>query len=268
MYEINYQRAASLENAASMIDQGTDPKVLAGGQTLIPTLKQRLANPSDVIDIGRIAGLDAIKETDGAVEIGAMATHAAVAGSPLVQGRLPGLAALAGHIGDPHVRHMGTIGGSIANNDPAADYPAALLALNAQIVTTARRIGADEFFTGLFETMLEENEIISAVHIRPLAQAAYAKFPNPASRYALVGVFVARHEDGQVRVAVTGAGADGVFRAAAFENALQGRFEAAALDGLAVEAGDLVSDIHASAEYRAHLIGVMTRRALHTIQNG
>jgi carbon-monoxide dehydrogenase medium subunit len=260
MYNFEYHRASSVDDAAAKLGGASDGTLLAGGQTLIPTLKQRLASPSDVVDIGGIGDLKAISAEGGGVTIGAMATHAEVAASDAVRGAIPGLADLAGGIGDPHVRHRGTIGGSIANNDPAADYPAALVALGATIKTNSREISADDFFTGLFETALNEGEIITSVSFPAASKAAYAKFPNPASRYAIVGVFVAQGGGG-TRVAVTGAGAS-VFRASAIEAALESNFSADAVEGISASADGLNSDIHASAEYRAHLIGVMAKRAV------
>lgn len=260
MYNFAYHRAGSVADAAAALGKADDGKLLAGGQTLIPTLKQRLASPSDVIDLGGIKELKGIKAGGGGVTIGAMTTHAEVASSADVQKAIPALAALAGGIGDPHVRHMGTIGGSIANNDPAADYPAALLALGATVKTDKREIAADDFITGLFETALEEGEIITSVTFPAPKRAAYVKFPNPASRYAIVGVMVAETSGG-VRVAVTGAGPC-AFRSADMEAALSGNFSAGALDGVSVSADGLNSDIHAGADYRAHLIKVMAKRAV------
>ena len=261
MHNFAFHRAASLEDAASRLKAAGDGSLIAGGMTLIPTLKLRLASPSDLVDITGIAALGGITVEGDAVVVGATTTHAAVAGSADVRSRIPALSALAGHIGDAQVRNRGTIGGSIANNDPAADYPAACLGLGATVKTGQREISADDFFTGLFETALAEGEIVTAVHFPLPEAAAYRKFPNPASRYALVGVFVAR-TGGGVRVAVTGAGAGGVFRVAEMESALAGDFSADAIKDIAVAADDLNSDIHASAEYRAHLIGVMAKRAV------
>jgi carbon-monoxide dehydrogenase medium subunit len=260
MHDFNYQKAGSVADAVSALKAADDGKVMAGGMTLLPTMKQRLAAPSDVIDLGGISGLDGVS-VSGGVTVGAMATHAAVAGSSTVKGALSALANLAEGIGDPQVRNRGTIGGSVANNDPAADYPAACLALGATIKTDRREISADDFFQGLFETALEEDEIITSVNFPTAEKSAYVKFPNPASRYALVGVFVAKKASG-VRVAVTGAGDEGVFRATAFEQALSSDFSASALDGVSVSADGLMSDIHASAEYRAHLITIMAKRAV------
>jgi len=261
MYNFTYHRPSGLRQAGNMLEKLEDAKILAGGQTLIPTMKQRLASPANLIDLGRVDGLSGIELKGRSIVIGAMTRHAEVATSPVVHENLAALADVAEQIGDPHVRHMGTLGGSIANNDPNADYPAACLGLGATIITTKRRIKADEFFTGLFETALAPDEIIRSVMFPLVKKAAYMKFPNPASRYALVGVFVSKRGS-EIRVAVTGAGASGVFRVAAFEEALKKRFSPKSLDGLTVPATGLNSDIHGSAEYRAHLIGVMARRAV------
>lgn len=261
MYSVNYHRASSLDDAAKLLDKSEDGKLVAGGQTLIPTMKSRLAAPSDLIDLRHIGDLKGIEVSGRDVSIGAGTTHAEVASNAALAAVCPAITELAGMIGDPHVRHMGTIGGSIANDDPAADYPAALLALKATIVTNKREIAADDFFKGLFETALEEGEIISRVRFTAPEKAAYEKFRNPASRYALTGVFVARNGN-DVRVAVTGAGDNGVFRLRDAETALASRFEAAALDGLSVSSDNLMSDIHASAEYRANLIAVLAKRVV------
>ncbi len=262
MYDFAYHRPSTLAEAKSLLAAASDGQLLAGGQTLIPTLKQRLASPSDVIDLGAVAELKGIKVEGDTVRLGAMTSHAEVAASAEVASAIPALAAMAGVIGDPHVRQLGTIGGSVANDDPAADYPAALVALAATVHTESRAISADDFFTGLFETALEEGEIITAVSFPVPARAAYAKFPNPASRYAIVGVMVAvAATDGAVRVAVTGAGPS-VFRVAEMESALGGDFTPDAISGVSVSAEGLNSDIHASADYRAHLITVMAKRAV------
>jgi carbon-monoxide dehydrogenase medium subunit len=261
MYAFTLQRPSSVRQAANLLAKSEDAKLLAGGQTLIPTMKQRLASPASLIDLSLIEGLSGIELKGRSIVIGAMTRHAEVADSPVVQENLPALAELAGEIGDPHVRNMGTIGGSLANNDPNADYPAAALGLGATIVTNKRRIAADEFFTGMFETALAADEIITKVMFPLAKKSAYVKFANPASRYALVGVFVSKRGR-DIRVAVTGAGANGVFRLTAFEEALQRRFGPKSLDGLSVPATGLNSDIHGSAEYRAHLIGVLARRAV------
>jgi carbon-monoxide dehydrogenase medium subunit len=261
MYEFSYTRPASLADASKALAANPGAKLLAGGQTLLPTMKQRLARPEAIVDLGKVGELSGVARSGADLVIGAMTAHATVAESAAVRQALPGLAALAEGIGDPHVRNRGTIGGSVANNDPAADYPAALLALGATVHTTKRAIAADDFFTGLFTTALEEDEIVTRVAFPVAGKFAYAKFPNPASRYAMVGVAVALTASGP-RVAVTGAGADGVFRVAAMEQALAGSFTAASLAGIAVPAAGLMSDIHASADYRAHLIGVMAKRAV------
>lgn len=262
MYAFDYHRPATLRQAASLVAKAEDVKLLSGGQTLLPTMKQRLASPANVIDLAAIPELSGIELKGRNLVIGATTTHAAVAASDVVRSALPGLAALAGGIGDPHVRHKGTIGGSIANNDPAADYPAAMLALGATIITNKRKIAAGDFFTGMFSTALEEGEIITKVSVPTGAKFAYAKFRNPASRYAMVGVAVAKKGASTI-VAVTGAGADGVFRWEAAEAALAKRFNAKSLDGVKTpDAKGLNGDIHASAQYRAHLIGVMAKRAV------
>ncbi|MCS6780334.1 MAG: xanthine dehydrogenase family protein subunit M [Geminicoccaceae bacterium] len=261
MYAFDYHRPASLAEAAQLLAGNPDAKLLAGGQTYIPTLKQRLAKPAAVIDLGRIAELRGIREEAGGVTIGATTPHAEVANSPIVKRVIPALAALAEGIGDPQVRNRGTIGGSIANNDPAADYPAAVVGLGATVRTSkGRAIAADDFFTGMFETALAPDEIVTAVHFPKPEKAAYAKFPNPASRYAIVGVFVAKTAGG-VRVAVTGA-SPCVFRATALEQALAASWSAAAIDGVTIDPSNLNSDIHAQADYRAHLIKVMAKRAI------
>lgn len=260
MYNFNYHRPTSLSDAVKLLAGNSEAKLLAGGQTMIPTLKQRLAKPSDVIDLGAIAELKGIKQDGDALVIGAMTTHHEVASSALVKSMIPALAALADGIGDQQVRNRGTIGGSISNNDPAADYPGAVVGLNATVHTNKRTIAADDFFTGMFETALDEGEIVTAVRFPKPQKAAYAKFPNPASRYAIVGVFVAQ-TGGSVRVAVTGAGPC-VWRATAIEQALAGGMNAAAIDGVSIDPADLNSDIHASAEYRAHLVKVMAKRAV------
>jgi carbon-monoxide dehydrogenase medium subunit len=253
MYAFEYHRPTSVADAVSLLKGAGDGVLMAGGQTLIPTLKQRLASPSDVIDLSQVGDLSRILVDRGSnLVIGALTTHAEVAESGDVKGWIPALAALADGIGDPQVRNRGTIGGSIANNDPAADYPAGVLALNAKVHTDRRTIDADDFFTGMFETALAEDEIITEVRFPKPQAAAYSKFANPASRYAIVGVFVARFDSG-VRVAVTGAGPC-VFRSSEMESALAGNFSASALDGIKVPPDGLNSDIHASAEYRAHLV--------------
>ncbi len=261
MYDFTYQKASSVADAASKLAAAEDGTFVAGGMTLIPTIKQRLANPSDLIDIGGIGELVGITDDGTGVSIGAMTTHAAVAASETVKSKIPALAALADGIGDPQVRNRGTIGGSIANNDPAADYPAACLGLGATIVTNQREITADDFFKGMFETALEDGELITAIKFPAPKKAAYQKFPNPASRYAIVGVFVADTDSGP-RVAVTGAGQDGVFRQSAMEQALGSGWSADAVAAVQVSEDGLNADIHAGADYRAHLVGVMAKRAV------
>jgi carbon-monoxide dehydrogenase medium subunit len=259
MHAFDYAAPQSVADAVAAL--GEDAKLLAGGQTLLPTMKQRLAAPTKIVDLGKIAGLAEIKREGDSLVIGAMARHAEVATSPVVRDAIPALANLASLIGDPAVRHRGTIGGSLANNDPAADYPAAALGLNATIVTNKREIPADQYFKGMFETALAENEIVTAVKFPIPAKAAYQKFRNPASRYAMAGVFVAQTKSG-VRVAVTGAGSGGVFRHAAMEQALASNFSAAAIAGVKTDPSGMISDLHGDAEYRAHLVGVMAKRAV------
>ncbi|MDP6993250.1 MAG: xanthine dehydrogenase family protein subunit M [Woeseiaceae bacterium] len=265
MYDFNYHRPSSIDEAKQILSSSEDAMLVAGGMTLLPTMKMRLARPSDLVDLSGIDGLDGISDNGDAIVIGAMTRHADVASSDVVRNAIPALADLADSIGDAQVRNRGTIGGSLANSDPAADYPAAVLGLNATIKTDQREIAADDYFKGLFETALNEDEVLLSVSFPKPDKAAYAKFPNPASRYAVAGVMVARTGDG-VRVAVTGAGAC-AFRATAFEDALNGSFSADALAGLSVDAEDLNSDIHASAAYRAHLVGVMAARAAEEISD-
>ncbi len=260
MYAVNYHRAASLADAAKLGEKD-DAKYLSGGMTLIPAMKTRLAAPSDVIDLTHIAELKGITVSGSFVTIGAATTHAEVVANTQLKTLCPAICDLAALIGDPHVRHRGTIGGSIANNDPAADYPAAMLALGATIVTNKRQVAAETFFSGLFETSLMDGEIVTAVTFAAPAKAGYSKFPNPASRYAITGVFVAKSNDG-VRAAVTGAGEEGVFRSKVIEELLAKSFEVAALEGLSLPSAGLMSDLHASAEYRANLIVVMAKRAV------
>ena len=259
-YPFTYRRPKSLAEAENALKAQPDAKLLAGGQTLIATMKQRLASPAILIDIARLGELQFVRRDGGTLVIGAGTPHHTVATSPDVGKAIPALAELATMIGDPAVRHMGTIGGSIANNDPAADYPAAVLALNASVITTRRTIAADDFFQGLFSTALDDAEIIKEVRFPVPEKAAYVKFPNPASRYAIVGVFVAKSGAG-VRVAVTGAG-PGVFRVPEMETALANGFTPDAIAKITVAAESLNSDIHASADYRAHLVTVMAKRAV------
>ena len=260
MYDFTYKKASSVDDAVKAVTAADDGVFMSGGMTLIPTLKQRLANPSDVVDLTEISGLAGISVGGGSVTIGAMTRHGAVARSGEVGEAIPGLAKLAGLIGDPQVRNRGTLGGSIANNDPAADYPAAVVGLGATVHTNKREIAADDFFTGLFETALEPGELVTKVVFPIVDRSAYMKFPNPASRYAIVGVFVSQGNSG-VRVAVTGAGPC-VFRVAEMENALDGVFTPEAVESISIPDDGLNGDIHASAEYRAHLVTIMAKRAV------
>src|SRR5580693_4107472 len=256
MYAFTFHRPQTVRQAAGLLTKNEEAKLLAGGQTLLPTMKLRLAGPPQIVDMTLIEGLSGI-----ALTVGAMTRHYEVNASPVVQQEVPVLAKLAGMIGDPAVRHRGTIGGSVANNDPNADYPAACLGLGATIITNKRRIKADDFFTGMFSTVLEPTEIITKVSFPIPKKAAYQKFRNQASRFALVGVFVAKRGS-EIRVAVTGAGSNGVFRVPSFEEALKKRFSPKSLEGLTIPADGMNSDIHGSAEYRAHLVGVLARRAV------
>jgi len=260
MYATNYKKASSVADAAKAIAGADEGKLLAGGMTLLPTLKQRLASSDCLVDLAD-CGINGISDEGSALRIGAMTRHVEVETSDLVAGAIPALAQLAGGIGDRQVRNRGTIGGSVANNDPAACYPSAVLALGGTVHTSKRDVAAEDFFVDMFETALDDDEIIEAISLPKPEAAAYVKFPNPASRYAMVGVFVARFADG-VRVAVTGAGQNGVFRHKGLENALSSNFSPDAVDGISVSGDELMTDIHASADYRAHLIAEMTRRAV------
>jgi aerobic carbon-monoxide dehydrogenase medium subunit len=262
MYETTYHRPSSVDEAAALFGKGSDAKFLAGGHTLIPVMKQRLAAPSDVIDLGKIKELVGIEVSADTVTIKAATTHYDVAGSGPAQKAIPALAHLASLIGDPAVRYRGTIGGSLANNDPAADYPAAVLALGATIKTNKRSVAADDFFKGLFATALEDGEIITAVSFPIPAKAGYSKFPHPASRFALTGVFVVKTKAGDVRVAATGASQSGVMRVPAIEAALKANWSPGALDSVQISADGLLTDIHGSSAYRANLIKVMAQRAV------
>jgi carbon-monoxide dehydrogenase medium subunit len=263
MYEFDYHRPASVAGARELLDESDDAMLLAGGMTLLPTMKLRLAHPSDLVDLDRVDELRGIRDAGSAIEIGAMVRHAEVASSDLIRSAIPALADLAGRIGDAQVRNRGTLGGSVANSDPASDYPAAVLALDAVIKTDRREISADDYYLGMFETALEPKEIVQAVRFPKPRRAAYVKFPNPASRYAIVGVMVAETANG-IRVGITGAGPCG-FREQAFEAALSATFSAAALDGLQIDPGNLLSDLHATSEYRAHLVSVMAKRAVKSL---
>ena len=260
MYDTQFVKASNTAEAAKAIANADDGKLLAGGMTLIPTMKQRLAAPDCLVDLSGCE-LSSVKDDGDSIKIGAMTTHADVASSALVQSAIPAVADLAGNIGDRQVRNRGTIGGSVANNDPSACYPSAVLGLGGTVHTSSRDISAEAFFTGMFETALEEGEIIEAISLPKPEKAAYIKFPNPASRYAMVGVFVAKTADG-VRCAVTGAGDDGVFRCTEVEEALSADFSASALDNITLSADGLMTDIHASAAYRASRIVEMAKRAV------
>jgi len=261
MYNFTFHRPTGLRQATNMLGKLEEAKILAGGQTLIPTMKLRLASPTNIIDLNTVEGLSGIDVKARSIDIGAMTRHVEVANSAQVKEQLPALAHLAGLVGDPAVRHRGTLGGSVANNDPNADYPAACLGLGATIITTKRKIAADDFFKGMFETALEPDEIITKISFPIAKKSGYEKFRNQASRFALVGVFVSKRGS-EIRVAVTGAGSNGVFRVPSFEEALKKRFAPKSLEGLTIPAGGMNADIHGSAEYRAHLVGVMARRAV------
>jgi carbon-monoxide dehydrogenase medium subunit len=261
MYAFAYEKPKSVEDAVKLLKKADDAKLLAGGQTLLPAMKLRLASPGTIVDLSGVKGLSGIKASSKAVVIGALTKHVEVMNSAEVQKSIPALAHLASVIGDPAVRNRGTIGGSLANNDPSADYPAAALGLGATIKTNKREIEADKFFKGLFETALAADEIIESVSFPVPEKAGYEKFRNPASRFALVGVFVSKGKDG-ARVAVTGAGESGVFRAKEMEAALGKDFSAKAIEGIKVPAKGMIADLHGTAEYRAHLIGVLARRAV------
>lgn len=259
MYTFTYERPSSLSDAQRLI--GAGGQALAGGQTLLASMKQRLASPEQLVDLGRVADLQGVRQEGTSLVIGAMTRHADVAANDLVRQHIPALAELAGQIGDKQVRAMGTLGGSVTNNDPAACYPSAVLALDATVHTTKRKIPAADFFQGMYSTALEAGELITAISFPIPAKAVYLKFKQPASRFALVGVFVAKTASG-VRVAVTGASSSGVFRHAGLEAALSQNFSAASAAAVRVDASDLNTDLHASADYRAHLIGVLTQRAV------
>ncbi len=258
MYAFNYHKAKTVEDAVSVVSDADDGKYLAGGMTLLPTMKQRLAAPDVLVDLAGLEAMIGIHKVDNAIVIGAMTTHVTVERSPLVNAHLPGLAQLAAVIGDPQVRNRGTLGGSVANADPAADYPAAVLGLGATIKTNQRSIPADDFFIDIFETALEEHEIIESISFPIVEKSGYKKFPNPASHYPIVGVFICKNGT-DVRAAITGA-AGSVFRSEDIEQRLKTEFSADALSDFSIDDDDFNEDIHASAEYRAHLIGVMARR--------
>ena len=260
MYPFDYHRPTSLKEATNLFQAADDPQWLAGGMTLLPAMKLRLTAPSNLIDLAGLDDLKGLEKINGSIHVGAMTLHDVVARSPDVRQNIPALAALASGIGDSQVRNRGTIGGSISNSDPAADYPAAILGLDATIITTCRQIASDDFFTNLFETALESGEIVKQVSFPIPDCAGYVKFPNPASRYAIVGVMVSK-TGSAVRVAVTGAGAS-AFRVAEMEQALMADFRPEVLHEIQISSDDLNEDLHASAEYRAHLVNVMARRAV------
>jgi carbon-monoxide dehydrogenase medium subunit len=261
MYNFTFHRPTTVRQAAGLLSRNPDAKLLAGGHSLLPVMKLRLAQPSALIDLSQVEGIVGVELKGRSISIGAMTRHADVANSPVLKEAMPGLAAVPGSIGDPQVRNRGTIGGSVANNDPNADYPAACLGLGATIITNKRRIAADDFFTGMFSTALEEGEIIVRISFPIAKKAAYEKFKHPASGFALVGVFASKRGS-DIRVAVTGAGSNGVFRVPTFEEALKKRFSPKSLEGLTIPAAGMNSDIHATPEYRAHLVGVLARRAV------
>jgi carbon-monoxide dehydrogenase medium subunit len=261
MQAFDYRRPTTLDEALALLEADPEAMPLAGGMTLIPTLKQRLAAPAMLVDLAGVAALKAIAEEGGVIRLGAMVTHAEVASSPAVKRAIPALADLAEGIGDPHVRNRGTIGGSVANADPAADYPAAVVGLGATVITSRREIAGEDFFTGLFETALAPAELVTGVRFRVPDAAAYVKFPNPASRYAMAGVFVARF-GAEVRMAVTGA-APSVFRLIVTEAALEREFSPEVIgEDIEVAVEALNADGHAPADYRARLVAVMARRAV------
>jgi carbon-monoxide dehydrogenase medium subunit len=261
MYEFSYHKPASVADAVKLLSADPEARPVSGGMTLLPALKLRLSKPTALVDLSGIAELRGIKRDGGTIVVGALAKHYEVATNADIKAAIPALAWMASTIGDTQVRNRGTMGGSIANNDPSADYPAALLALGATIATNKRKISADDFFQGMFATALEAGEIVTAIHIPVPEKAGYAKMKNPASRYSMAGVFVAKGSAG-VRVAVNGAGANGTFRATAMEAALAANWSADAVAGIKLDAGKMNGDIHASAEYRAHLVTVMAKRAV------
>lgn len=262
MYQTTYHCPSSVEEAAALFGKGSDSKYLAGGHTLIPVMKQRLAAPSDVIDLGKIKELVGIEVSADALIIKAATTYFDILRSAEAKKAIPAIVHLASVLGDPQVRYRGTIGGSIANNDPAADFPAAVLALGAAVKTNKRSISADDFFKGLFATALDDGEIITAISFPNPAKAGYSKMRHPASRFALTGVFVVKTKSGDVRVAATGASQDGVMRVPAVEAALKANWAPGALENVTISAEGLLSDIHGSSSYRANLVKVMAQRAV------
>ncbi|HEY4139899.1 MAG TPA: xanthine dehydrogenase family protein subunit M [Pseudolabrys sp.] len=261
MYNFTFHRPTTVRQAAGLLNRNPEAKLLAGGHSLLPVMKLRLAQPSALVDLSQVEGIVGVELKGRSISVGAMTRHADVANSPVLKEHMPGLAMVPGSIGDPQVRNRGTIGGSVANNDPNADYPAACLGLGATIITNKRRIAADDFFTGMFSTALEEGEIIVRISFPIAKKAGYEKFKHPASGFALVGVFASKRGS-DIRVAVTGAGSNGVFRVPTFEEALKKRFSPKSLEGLTIPAAGMNSDIHATPEYRAHLVGVLARRAV------
>ena len=262
MYETNYHRASSVDDAVALFKKGSDSKYLAGGHTLLPVMKQRLAQPSDVIDIAKIPGMSGVSVSGDALVIKAATTYYDIMTSKDAAKAIPAIVHLTSVLGDPAVRYRGTIGGSIANNDPAADFPAAILALDATVKTNKRSIKAGDFFKGLFTTALEDGEIITEVSFPIPAKAAYAKMRHPASRFALTGVFVVKTKSGDVRVAATGASQNGVIRVPDIEKALTTKWSADAIDAVKISASGMMEDIHGTSEYRANLVKVMAQRAV------
>jgi aerobic carbon-monoxide dehydrogenase medium subunit len=262
MYQTTYHRPSSVEEAAALFAKGSESKYLAGGHTLIPVMKQRLTSPSDVIDLGNIKELVGIELTGDALTIKAATTYFDILRSADAKRAIPAIVHLTSVLGDPQVRYRGTIGGSIANNDPAADFPAAVVALGATVKTDKRSISADDFFKGLFATALEDGEIITSISFPIPAKAGYSKMRHPASRFALTGVFVAKTKSGDVRVAATGASQNGVMRVPAIEAALKSDWSPAALDNVTISVDSLLTDIHGTSTYRANLVKVMAQRAV------
>tara|TARA_S200000501_G_scaffold105734_1_gene99136 strand:+ start:1685 stop:2482 length:798 start_codon:yes stop_codon:yes gene_type:complete len=265
MYQFNYKKVKTVQEAVNELSINPESKILAGGMTLIPTMKQRLASPEQLIDIRNIEELNFIKEEPNQITIGSTTNHYTVASSNLLKEKLPSLSKLAEGIGDPHVRNMGTIGGAISNNDPTADYPAACLGLGATIRTSKRELIADDFFVSLFETALDEDEIVTSVSFPIIKNSFYMKFPNPASRYAMAGVFISKKES-EVRVAVTGAGESGVFRWKEMEEALSSDWSKSSAESIKLSPEGVMSDIHGSSEYRANLANIMAVRAFENIK--
>jgi carbon-monoxide dehydrogenase medium subunit len=265
MYETTYHQPKTIAAAVKLFSEVDEPAYLSGGHTLIPAMKGRLAAPANLIDVRRIPELSGIAVNSDRIVIGAATTHATVAASPEIKALIPSLCGLAGSIGDVQVRHVGTMGGSVANNDPAADYPSAVLALDATIHTDRRSIAAADYFAGLYSTSLEPGELLVRIEFKVPRIAGYAKFRNPASRYALAAAFVAHHRDGNIHAAITGAGNGGVFRWTEAEEALQARLAPDAIKDLVPDADGMMGDMHASSDYRAHLVAVMTRRAVENL---